>query len=81
MFNKTKKITYLSLNTISFEIVILDTNTTVPAFLLLLESPLEVVLCNRIEVFLRCDLYPDSGVQTVFEMPFPLEEEVEVRMC
>jgi hypothetical protein len=45
----TKKyITYLSLNTISFEIVTLRSNALVTAFLPLLECGLEVILCKRV---------------------------------
>jgi hypothetical protein len=56
----TKKyITYLSLNTISFEIVTLRHNAPVTAFLPLLECSLEVILCESITF---CDLRWISAV-------------------
>jgi hypothetical protein len=76
----TKKyIAYLSLNTISFEIVTLHRNALVTAFLPLLECALEVILCKPVHNLLRFMLDLGNGVKTVtFQLHLHLREKEEV---
>jgi hypothetical protein len=72
-----KYITYLSLNTISFEIVTLCSNAPVTAFLSLLECSLEVILCKRVHNLLRLELNLGNGVKTAtFQLHLWEKEEV-----
>jgi hypothetical protein len=76
----TKKyITYLSLNTISFEIETLHSNAPVTAFLPLLECGLEVILCKRVHNLLRFVLDIGNAVKTAtFQLHLHLREKEEV---
>jgi hypothetical protein len=76
----TKKyIPYLSLNTISFEIVALCSNAPVTAILPLLECGLEVILCKRVHNLLQFALDLGNGVKTAtFQLHLYLPEKEEV---
>jgi hypothetical protein len=75
----TKKyITYLSLNTVSFEIVTLHSNAPVTAFLPLLECGLKVILCKRVHNLLQFALDIGNAVKTETFQLHHLREKEEV---
>lgn len=70
---------YVRFNTISFEIVTLHNNTSISAFLPLLESGLESVFCKQVENLERFALDLSNDIKTAtFEQYFQIGEGMEV---